>query len=233
MANGRGRRTRTGESIPLLPRRRWELADKLTRVGIMAAVRATLPFTPRPSAILLRNMVAQGGAKTAAALEAHVPSGVSVQRDEPYGDHADERLDIFRPASVEEPLPTVLWVHGGGFVGGAKDELAGYFMLIASHGFTVVAPGYSLAPEHRYPTPTRQAMQALGYVQENAERLGVDIERLALGGDSAGAQIAAPTGASSAQALAGSGQRLTDRRRHRTVRRDAGSRWRFKQTDGR
>jgi len=46
-----------------------------------------------------------------------------------------------------------------------------HFKLVAREGYTVAAPRYSLAPKHRYPTPTRQLMQALAYLQANAERL--------------------------------------------------------------
>lgn len=100
-------------------------------------------------------------------------------------------LDIYRPASAGRPLPLVLWVHGGGFVGGAKEELAGYFKLLSHDGYVDAAPRYSLAPEHHYPTSPRQMMQALAHLQSNAERLLIDPDRIALGGDSAGAHIAA------------------------------------------
>jgi acetyl esterase len=88
-----------------------------------------------------------------------------------------------------------LWVHGGGFVGGVKDERRGYFKIIASHGYVVAGPRYSLAPDHRYPTPPRQMMQALAYLRANAERLRIDPDRIAIAGDSAGAHIAAQLGA--------------------------------------
>jgi acetyl esterase len=115
--------------------------------------------------------------------------------DEPYGADPDMLLDVFRPASATGPLPLVVWVHGGGFVGGTKDELAGYFKLLASNGFAVAAPRYSLAPGHRYPVPLRQLMQALQYLQANAGRLLIDPDRIVLAGDSAGAHIAAQAGA--------------------------------------
>jgi acetyl esterase/lipase len=96
---------------------------------------------------------------------------------------------------VSRPLPLVLWVHGGGWVGGAKDEITGYFKLIAHNGYIVAGPRYSLAPAHHYPTPPRQMMQALSYLQANAERFQIDPDRIAVAGDSAGAQIAAQLGA--------------------------------------
>jgi acetyl esterase/lipase len=120
---------------------------------------------------------------------------VSAVVDERYGDEPDMVLDVYRPDAASDPLPLVLWVHGGGFVGGAKEELAGYFRLVASGGFVVAAPRYSLAPEHRYPTPLRQMMQALVHLQAEAGRLLVDPARIALAGDSAGAHIAAQVAA--------------------------------------
>lgn len=107
----------------------------------------------------------------------------------------DMVLDVFRPASASGPLPLVVWVHGGGFVGGTKDELAGYFKVLAANGLAVAAPRYSLAPRHRYPAPLRQLMQALQFLQANAGRLLIGPDRIVLAGDSAGAHIAAQAGA--------------------------------------
>ena len=143
----------------------------------------------------MRRVFAAGGAKTAASLDRHAPDGVAASIDERYGDEPDMLLDVFRPASTAAALPLLVWVHGGGFCGGTKDELAGYFRLIASHGYAVAAPRYSLAPEHRYPTPPRQLMRALEFLRTDADRLGIDASRIVLGGDSAGAHMAAQLGA--------------------------------------
>jgi acetyl esterase/lipase len=155
------------------------------------ALRLSLLVSPRPAALVIRKAFAKGGARTARRLEPHAPAGTVVLTDERYGDEPDMLLDVFRPAAAEGPLPLVVWVHGGGFVGGSKDELAAYFKLLASHGFVVAGPRYSLAPEHRYPTPLRQLMRALEFLQAHRERLQVDAGRIVLAGDSAGAHIAA------------------------------------------
>src|SRR5215472_18376177 len=63
-----------------------------------------------------------------------------------YGDEEDMLLDIVRPASASEPLPLVMWVHGGGWVGGSKDELSGYFKLIASHGYLIANVSSAFPP---------------------------------------------------------------------------------------
>jgi len=104
-------------------------------------------------------------------------------------------FDVFRPAAVHGPIPLVVWVHGGGWVGGSKEELRSWFKLVASQDYAVAAPRYSLAPEHHYPTPVRQVMTALAQLQANAGCRGTDPARIALGGDSAGAQAAAQVGA--------------------------------------
>jgi len=163
--------------------------------GFGAALRLSLLFSPRPAALLVRRVFAAGGAKTAEALARHAPAGVAALVDERYGDEPDMLLDLYRPASAAGPLPVLLWVHGGGFCGGSKEELAGYFKLVAGRGYAVVGPRYSLAPEHYYPTPPRQMMQALAFLQAEAGRLQLDPARIVIGGDSAGAHIAAQIGA--------------------------------------
>ena len=185
----------SGEPMPLVPAARGGLGGRLVVWCVGAAVRASLLISPWPAALLVRRIFAVGGARLASALDKHAPANVAGVIDERYGADPDMLLDIFRPASATGPLPLVVWVHGGGFVGGTKDELAGYFKLLASAGFTVAAPRYSLAPGHRYPTPLRQLMQALHYLQANAGRLLIDPDRIALAGDSAGAHIAAQAGA--------------------------------------
>ena len=182
------------DPTPLVPAHHG-LGDGFVRACLTAAVRTTLLVSPRPTVLLVRRAFAAGGAAVARGLEAHTPGDVAETLDERYGESDDELLDLYRPASSSGALPTLVWVHGGGWVGGSKDELAGYFKLIASHGFTVVGPRYSLAPERRYPTPPRQVMEALRFLQANAERLELDATSIVVGGDSAGAQIAAQVAA--------------------------------------
>ena len=183
------------DPTPLGPTARPGLVGRLVLWCALAAVRISLLLGPRPAALLVRKVFAAGGRRTAAGLARHAPDGVTSIVDERYGEDSGMVLDVHRPGSALGPLPLLVWIHGGGFVGGAKHELADYLRLVASHGYVVAAPGYSLAPEHRYPAPPRQVMQALAYLQSNAVRLGIEPERIALAGDSAGAHIAAQLGA--------------------------------------
>ena len=164
------------------------------RFVLRVGLRASLLVSPRPAALLIRHQFARTGKALATALQARAPHDVVVITDERYDAHPDALLDVYVPGPASRAgalLPTVLWTHGGAFVGGSKDELAGYMRMIADGGFTVVAVRYSLAPEERYPSPLRQVMAALAHVQADPDRLHVDATRFVLAGDSAGAHITA------------------------------------------
>jgi acetyl esterase/lipase len=160
-----------------------------------AATRASLLVTPRLAAWRHRREFAAGGLQMAHGLDKHAPAGVEMLSDERYGPGADMLLDVYRPAANDSVLPVYIWVHGGGWFAGTKEERAGYFKLIASKGYAVISPRYSLSPAQRYPTPARQIMQALTHLQADATRLRLDMARIVIGGDSAGGQIAAQIGA--------------------------------------
>ncbi|GAA5020315.1 alpha/beta hydrolase [Terrabacter aeriphilus] len=163
-------------------------------LGSAAAVGAlvvTVRTTPWPSALLIRAVFDRGAARASAALEKHVPGDLVEVVDEAYDIASpDGRLDVFRP-SRREPLPTVVWVHGGAFVSGSKNDVANYLRVLAGRGFTTVGVDYSIAPGARYPRPVEQVAAALDHLVDHADRLGVDPGRIVLAGDSAGAQIAA------------------------------------------
>jgi acetyl esterase/lipase len=155
---------------------------------------AALEMSPWPSALLIRWAFDLSGERTNAGLAARVPPGIATVPDEMYaaGD-PDARLDVFFPAGTQadQGLLTVVWIHGGGFVAGSKEQVGNYARILAGGGYTVAAIDYSLAPGKTYPTPLRQINQALAYLVQHAQRLHVDRGRLVLAGDSAGAQLAA------------------------------------------
>jgi acetyl esterase len=90
------------------------------------------------------------------------------------------------------PFPVALYLHGGGFVLGSLDSYDSLCRgLCNGAGCLVVAAGYRLAPEHRFPAGLEDACAAWAWTAAHAERLGGDPARLALAGDSAGATLAA------------------------------------------
>ncbi len=100
----------------------------------------------------------------------------------------------YHPHASDAPLPALLWLHGGGHVVGSVacyDRLCRHLTLGA--GAVVVSVDYRLAPEHKFPAAVDDAMAALEWLQREAPRLGADPARIALGGDSAGGNLAAVT----------------------------------------
>ena len=96
---------------------------------------------------------------------------------------------VHRPLSTQQPLPALLWMHGGGYVMGSAaldDAVCRYFADML--GIAVVAVEYRLAPEHQFPAPLDDCYDALTWL---AGQPYVDPTRIAVGGQSAGGGIAA------------------------------------------
>ena len=189
--------TTPGAPSPTQPRTRRRWARVVGWVGVSLGLLAVGTFvafqvSPWPSALLIRYAFDKAGIETNEKLAPLVPSDVTSTTDVPYRtDNPAALLDVHRPASAIGPLPTVVWTHGGGWVSGSKDQVANYAKIVAGHGYTVVAIDYSIAPGAAYPTPVIELNDALAYVTEHAEELGVDPGRIVLAGDSAGSQISA------------------------------------------
>ncbi len=100
---------------------------------------------------------------------------------------------IYRPASVGDgPAPTLVFYHGGGFVLGSLTSHDRDCRALANRGeCQVIAVDYRLAPEHPFPAAVEDAAAAIEFVAANAAELGVDVGHLAVGGDSAGGNLAA------------------------------------------
>jgi acetyl esterase len=117
--------------------------------------------------------------------------GIDLVRDVPYLPTGlyDHTLDVYRPAGARGPLPVVLYVHGGGFRILSMDTHWMMGIAFARRGYAVFNINYRLAPAHPYPAALQDAAAALGWVARHAGRHGGDVSRLALAGESAGANL--------------------------------------------
>ncbi len=100
---------------------------------------------------------------------------------------------VFTPVGAAEMrLPALLHLHGGGYVhGAAADRDAEHLALAAELGCVIASVDYRLAPESPHPGPVEDAYAALRWLHDEADLLGVDRTRIAVGGESAGGGLAA------------------------------------------
>lgn len=117
------------------------------------------------------------------------PEDITRFDDIHYGEDKLQVLDIYCPKGTTAPLPTIVSVHGGGWVYGDKERYSHYCMRLAQRGFTVVNFSYRLAPEHKYPAQLQDTCSVMGWLQDHADEYPVDLDNLFMLGDSAGGQI--------------------------------------------
>lgn len=130
--------------------------------------------------------------KEAAQLAASVPvpdtTGIAIE-DRMVPADPDVPVRIYRPDGAQG---AVIWLHGGGFVIGDLDtEHPWATRLAAGSGEMVISVAFRLAPEHRFPAQLDDAYAVLAWTHENAAELGIDPDRIAVGGHSAGGNLAA------------------------------------------
>lgn len=120
-----------------------------------------------------------------------VPIGAVADRLIP-GPAADIPIRIYTPVATSGALPVLVYFHGGGWVIGniaTHDKLA---RTLANEGHcVVVSVDYRLAPEDPFPAAVDDCYAALEWVEKNASEIGGDANRIAVGGDSAGGNLAA------------------------------------------
>ena len=151
-----------------------------------------------PSALLLRTYYEKLAAATAVETDHYGPSvSVTAKRGQNYGDGgAETSFAVYRPESAKrEKLPTVVWIHGGGWISGSNVDVEPYLRKLASAHYTVVALNYPLSPSNEFPAATRAINSALSYLTSHSTLYGIDSSRIVLAGNSAGANLAAQVAA--------------------------------------
>ena len=131
-------------------------------------------------------------AEMVAAVSGEPPTGVATDEGTIPGPGGELPTRLYRPQGAEGPLPILIYFHGGGFVIGDRDTHdIPCRRLSLGAACLVVSVDYRLAPEYAFPAPVDDAWAATRWVVDHATELGGDPDRVAVGGDSSGGNLAA------------------------------------------
>lgn len=119
-----------------------------------------------------------------------------IQVDQIYVQSQEQKqrigLRVYRPKAMNPDAPVLLWMHGGGLIiGSPQQNDRPMFQIVRHTGIVVVSVDYRLAPNHPFPAPLDDCYAALKWVHAHAATLGIDPNRIGIGGESAGGGLAA------------------------------------------
>lgn len=141
-------------------------------------------------------MHAQSPALQPSAFLAMIPATAEVQqlRDVPYVvcGHEFQKLNLFLPAS-ESPRPLVVWVHGGGWESGDKNDYC-HAQWLVEHGYAVASLNYRLSKHAIYPAQLEDCKAAIRFLRAHASEYGINPNRIGVWGASAGGHLASLLG---------------------------------------
>jgi acetyl esterase/lipase len=117
---------------------------------------------------------------------------VDFHSDVVYGTAAGEelKLDLATPRGTEALMPGLVFIHGGGWQGGKKEDFAGTVKTAAAVGYVVASINYRLAPKHSFPAQVEDCKCAVRWMRAKADELKIDPKRIGALGASAGAHLA-------------------------------------------
>ncbi len=104
------------------------------------------------------------------------------------------KLDIYAPKNKNEPVPTLIYFHGGGWISGTKDATLSSILPYIKKGWGVVTVQYRLANISLAPAAVKDSLCAVKWVMNNGNKYGFDINKIVLSGESAGGHLALITG---------------------------------------
>ncbi len=128
-----------------------------------------------------------------------LPEDVEVIRDVKFGEGGGRplRLHVIRPKEApEEPLPVVVWVHGGAWRAGSRDSGIGRLVPLVRRGYFGVSIEYRLSGEAQFPAQIEDCKAAIRFLRAHAEEYKIDPDRIGVWGSSAGGHLVALLGTS-------------------------------------
>jgi acetyl esterase/lipase len=111
----------------------------------------------------------------------------------------DQQLDLYVPKDGPGPYPVVVVLHGGGWAKGSHVDHRQQASTLAGQGYVAASVGYRLAPRHKFPAQIHDVKCAVRWLRANADRYGIDRQRVGVVGYSAGAHLALLLGMTEAQ----------------------------------
>ena len=123
------------------------------------------------------------------------PEGVAVEAGLPYLPDGDpmHTLNLYRPEGAAGLLPTVVDIHGGGWMYGDRELNRNYCMALAAQGYAVMGMSYRLLPQVDLRGQVQDVFASLHWLEEHGAEHGFDLSRILLTGDSAGGHLAGLT----------------------------------------
>jgi len=120
------------------------------------------------------------------ALAPRDPGTRKVVHDAAYGEAPRQRIDVYAPNGSAMVRPIIVFIYGGSWSSGSKDDYEFMGAALASQGFVVALPDYRLVPSVRFPTFIQDCAAAVRWVRDHAAEFGGDPNRIVLMGHSAG-----------------------------------------------
>ena len=156
-------------------RRVPQVLNLLRVLGLAALLNAGL--------VSAQEKVARPGSKPA------LPAGVRALRDLAYveGGHERNRLDLYLPEGSARPLPVIVWVHGGGWIGGSKAGCPA--IPFVTNGYAVVSINYRLSHHAIFPAQIHDCKAAIRWLRAHAGKYGLDPDHIGVWGGSEGGQL--------------------------------------------
>lgn len=160
-------------------------------ISLLLGIWIAFQVSPKPSAMIIARLF-NGEVKISDQKAYDIAKkNVSVTLDQTYqSKFKDNTYDVYYPKQSTTAVPVLLWVHGGGYVGGDKEGAKEFATRLSSDAnIAVVSMNYGVAPGLKYPNQVVQVADMMQTLKKKQDK-HLDLSKIMIGGDSAGSQIA-------------------------------------------